>query len=162
MPPTLPEFLRKQAERSLAYLQREAAAVSVEDAFRGRRNNWPDQKWGIGQDGSIAGIVYHVAAWKQLTLPVFAPDGTPLSRADFDPSTAPDQNDWPALLAWLSQIGADWNSALAAVPDAELDAIRGWEGASLPLARIVTEMVQHDIQHAAQIEYLRQLYASML
>ena len=157
MAEVLTTFLRKRADQSLAYLLREAEAVDSGEAFRDRRDNWPDQRWGIGQDGSIAGILYHTAAWKQLTLPLFALDGQAGSRADFEPSTAPDRDDWPAIVDWLRRVGAEWNAQLAA---ADLDAIREWEGARLTLADYAVEMIQHDVQHAAQIEYLRQLHKS--
>jgi hypothetical protein len=161
MPQTLPAFLRKRAEQSLAYLCREAGAVGQEDAFRGCCQNWPDQKWGIGQNGTVAGIVYHVAAWKQLTLPMFPPNGKALTRADFNAAAAPGANDWPGIVNWLTRIGADWNAALAALSDAEFDAEREWEdGVRITLTQFVTEMIQHDVQHAAQIEYLRQMYAA--
>jgi hypothetical protein len=161
MPHTLQAFLRKQAERNLAYLLREAEAVSEVDAFRGRRPDWPDQKWGIGQDGSIAGIAYHVAAWKQLTLPLFAPDGKAFTRADFDAGTAPGRDNWPGIVNWLRQIGTDWNAALGTLPDADFDAERKWDGgARITISQYVSEMIQHDVQHAAQIEYLRQVYAA--
>ena len=159
----LPAFLKKRAQRSLAYLLREAEAVSPKDAFRFRRDDWPDQKWGIGQDGSIAGIVYHVAAWKQLTLPILAPHGKALSRGDFDPETAPSPTDWAAVCHWLRQVGTKWNAAVDALPDAEFDATREWEGGSeITLTDYIIEMIQHDVQHAAQIEYLRQFYSTGL
>jgi len=160
MPESLPIYLKRRADRSLNYLLRQAEAVSAEDALRGRRDDWPDQPWGIGQDGSIAGIVTHVAAWKQLTLPLFQPNGKAGGRADFDTATPPDPNDWPALLDWLRRIGREWNSALEALTDAEFDSLRDWEGTQISIAQFASEMIQHDVQHAAQIEYLRQLYAA--
>jgi hypothetical protein len=163
VPQTLPAFLVDRARRSLAYLLREAEAVTTEQALLGRRADWPDHPWGIGQDGSIAGIVYHVAAWKQLTLPILQPGGRSRGRADFDPSTAPRPDDWPALLAWLRSSGVEWAAALEALPDTEFHSTREWEdGAPITLAQFIAEMIDHDVQHAAQIEYLRQLYRIVL
>ena len=157
---SLPAFLKRSAQRNLDYLVREAAAVDAADALRGRREDWPDQRWGIGQNGSIAGIVYHVCAWKQLSLPLFSSGGTCLRRADFNAAMAPDPEEWPALRQWLGEVGAQWNAALEALPAAEFDAPRDWEGASLTVAEFAAELIKHDTQHAAQIEYLRQLYTA--
>ena len=161
MPQTVPAFLKHRAARGLTYLLTQAEAISADDAFRGRRSDWPDQPWGIGQDGSIAGIVYHTAAWKQLTIGIFAANGKALARMDFDPANAPDSDDWEAILIWLRRIGMDWNSALIALPDSEFDELREWEGGyRITLTDYIETMIKHDIQHAAQIEYLRQLYAA--
>lgn len=161
MPETLPAFLKRRAVRNLAYLLREAEAVSADTALRSRRPDWPDQPWGIGQDGSIAGIAYHVAAWKSLTLPIFDPHGKPLSRADFDSAAAPAPNDWPGILAWLRRTGEEWNRALHALPEAEFDSPREWSGTQITVTDFVVEMIEHDVQHAAQIEYLAQAYKTL-
>ena len=158
MPETLPSFLKRRAGRSLAYMLRQVEAVSAEEAIIGRRDDWPDQPWGIGQDGSISGIVYHVAAWKQLTLPLFEPDGKAFGRADFDPAAAPSADDWPALIDWLRRIGEEWNLALETLTESDFDSLRDWEGAQMTVTQFVAEIIQHDVQHAAQIEYLRQSY----
>ena len=156
LPETLPDFLKRRAGRSLAYILRQVEAVSAEEALIGRYDNWPDQPWGIGQNGSIAGIVYHVAAWKQLTLPLFDPDGKALGRADFDPASAPNPDDWPALVDWLRRTGKAWNLALESVNESDFDSLRDWEGTQMTITQFAAEMIQHDVQHAAQIEYLRQ------
>ncbi len=155
MEETVPSYIKAQAEGSFAYLIREAEAVSDVEASHGRRADWPGHKWGIGQDGSIAGIVFHVAAWKQKTLPILAPNFAPSHGAeDFTARF----DDWPSILAWLRSVGADWNLALRALPDAEFDAVRIWEdGESITVCRLAEEIIQHDVQHAAQIEYIRQL-----
>ena len=156
MPEQLADYLRKRAARSLRYLREQAQGVTSEQALSYADANWPDQKWGIGQNGSIAGIVYHVTAWKQLTLPLFQPDGKAGGRRDFDVSAAPAPDDWPAIVVWLEQTGALWLERLNQLPDEDFDAKREWEGMTIPLAEYVSEMLEHDIQHAAQIEYLRQ------
>lgn len=157
---TLAEYLKSRADAALRRVVRQAEAVTSEEALRDRRTNWPHQKWGIGQDGSIAGIVYHVIAWKQLTLPVFLPNGQPRLRNDFDPKASPDPDDWPALLYRLRQIGTEWNDALKGLEDADFDSLREWSGVKITLCDYITEVIQHDEQGAAQIEYLRQLHLS--
>ncbi len=156
MPQSLPDYLRKRATRSFRYLREQIQDVTPEQALAFGAANWPGQPYGIGQNGSIAGIVYHVAAWKQLTLPLFLPDGKAGGIADFDAGAAPDSSDWPGIVAWMERIGADWQAQLQQLPDAEFEAERDWEGATISLTDYVSEMLQHDIQHAAQIEYLRQ------
>lgn len=156
MPETLPDFLRKRVERSFSQLIRQVEAVSAKDAFRFKHPNWVAHRWGIGQDGSIAGIVYHVAAWKAMTLPVFLPGGRAYSLPDFDAAAAPDTSDWAGIKKWLLEVGTAWNAAVEALSDADFDTVHEWEGASMPLSLLIVEIMEHDIQHASQIEYLRQ------
>ena len=156
MPDTLPVYLKLRAARSFRYLQEQIQEVTPAQALRYHDPHWPLHKWGVGQNGSIAGIVYHVAAWKEITIGLFAPDGVALDVACFDALSAPAPNDWPALLTWLNRIGTEWNALLAALPEPAFDETRQWAGATITLAAYVTEMLEHDIQHAAQIEYLKQ------
>jgi hypothetical protein len=153
---TLADFLKGRARRSFHKLLEQVEGVTPAAARRDFRPNWPDQRWGIGQNGSIAGIVYHVAAWKQMTLPLFRTGGRALTREEFDPNTAPAPDDWPGLVAWLKRAGLNWSRAVNRLPEAAFDETQEWEGMTLTLGRIIVEMVEHDIQHAAQIEYLRQ------
>lgn len=153
---TLGTFLKKRAERSYSRLLTQIEGLSAEEALAGSRSDWPDHRWGIGQNGSIAGIVYHVAAWKQMTLPMLAPNGRPLSREEFDADTAPAPDDWQGIQAWLKQVGMAWSAELAALSTETFDRILIWEGHPSTVAEFVVEMVEHDIQHTSQIEYLRQ------
>lgn len=153
---TLAAFLKNRAERSYRNLLAQIEGLSAAEALAGSREDWPDHSFGIGQNGSIAGIVYHVAAWKQMTLPLFQPGGRPLSREEFDTETAPALDDWQGIQAWLKQIGMAWSVELAALPLEAFDNAVMWEGTPLTMAKLVTEIYEHDIQHASQIEYLRQ------
>lgn len=153
---TLPAHLRRRAARSFRYLTEQAQELTPRQAFFHRHSRWPDQTWGIGQDGSIAGIVYHVAAWKELTLPLFAPDGKARGRSEFVSATAPSPDDWPEIVDWLQRTGVLWLDHLNQLPDDEFESKREWEGMTISLAEYVSEMLEHDIQHAAQVEYLRQ------
>ena len=154
---TLATFLKTRAEHSYRYLLSEIDGLPATEALAGMKPNWPDQPYGIGQNGSIAGIVYHVAAWKQMTLPLFQPGGRPLSRDEFDTEAAPALDDWQGIQAWLKQVGTAWSAELAALPEEAFDSLVTWYDMTLTMAKFVTEMLEHDIQHAAQIEYLRQL-----
>ncbi len=40
----------------------------------------------------------------------------------------PRSEDWPAIVAWLEQIGALWLERLNQLPDEDFDAKREWEG----------------------------------
>jgi hypothetical protein len=156
---SLATFLKHRAERSFRHLLTQIEGLSAAEALAGSRQDWPDHRWGIGQNGSIAGIVYHVAAWKQLGLPVFQPGGQPLTRADFDADSAPALDDWQGIQSWLKQVGMAWSAELAALRDEDLETLLRWEGTNhtITMAKFVAEMYEHDIQHTAQIEYLRQL-----
>jgi uncharacterized damage-inducible protein DinB len=155
---TLAAFLTRRAERSFRYLLLQLKEVTPEMALRDAHPDWPDHRWGIGQDGSIAGIVYHLAAWKRMTLPMLHPEGKPLTRDEFDFESAPASDDWAGILAWLKQIGTAWQAELARLPDVALDETREWEGETMPLAKIVVEMMEHDVYHTGQIEYLKQRF----
>lgn len=161
MPETLATYLKRRAERSYRYFLEQAEDWTPEEALRDRKPDWPDHEWGIGQNGSVAGIVYHVAAWKQMTLPLFQPGGTTRGREEFDAASAPAPDDWPGILVWLKQAGTAWNAELAALPEAAFDETCDWFGTPMALAKLVTEMHEHDIQHGAQLEYLRQLYRTL-
>ncbi len=156
MAQTLAAFLKYRAEHSYSYLLKQVDGVTTEEALSHIESGWPDHKWGIGQNGSIAGIVYHVAAWKQMTLPIFRPGGRPMTREEFDQEEAPLLEDWQGVQAWLKQVGMAWSAELAGLPEDTFDTTRLWEGHELSVASFVVEMYEHDIQHAAQIEYLRQ------
>ena len=153
----LTTFIKKRAEHSYVRFMEQIEGLSAEEALAGSRPDWPDHRWGIGQNGSIAGIVSHVAAWKQMTLPLFQPGGQPLSREEFDSDAAPAPDDWQGTQAWFKQVGMAWRAELAALPAAAFDAPVIWGGATLTVGEFVVEMYEHDIQHASQIEYLRQL-----
>ena len=156
MPETLVAFLKQRSERSYRHLLALIKSIPSDAALRDRHAAWPTQQWGIGQDGSIAGIVFHVAAWKQLTLPLLQPGGKALSQSELDRAVAPAPDDWPGIIAWYAQVGATWNEALASLSEDAFDAPRRWGGATLSLGKIVIEMYEHDVQHASQIEYLCQ------
>src|SRR5687767_10952260 len=102
---TLATFLKHRAERNFRLLIKAIHNLTPEEALYDLHPGWPDHRWGIGQNGSIAGIVYHVAAWKQMSLPLFQPEGRILTREEFDTARAPAPEDWPGILAWLKQVG---------------------------------------------------------
>ncbi len=156
LPISLPSYLRIEARKSFHRLMKQVERTTEQEASLFRTHDWPDHRHGIGQDGSIGGIVYHLAAWKQLTLPLFEPDSPPVSRQNFDPGLYPLVSAWPQLVDWLRSVGNAWLERLDRLNDLEFFDTREWEGVTITLAEYVTEMHSHDIQHASQIEYLHQ------
>jgi hypothetical protein len=156
LPVTLSTYLRTEARQSFQRLMKQVERTTEQEANLFRTNDWPDHRHGIGQDGSIGGIVYHLAAWKQLTLPLFERDSPPVSRQNFDPNSHPSVSDWPHLVEWLRNVGHAWLDRLDKLNDLDFFEPREWEGVTITLAEYVTEMYSHDIQHASQIEYLHQ------
>jgi len=159
MPPTLTAYLVKRAHRQYKALVELIANVSPEDAVKYAADSWPDHTWGVGQNGSISGIVYHVAAWKVLTLPAVIVGGKPAGRSAFDAAAAPSVSDWPAVHRWFVEVGDAWDAHLDALTEQDMDVEHEWEGQSLTLHTLITEMMEHDLQHASQIEYLLQRIA---
>jgi hypothetical protein len=152
----IPDMIKERAIGKYRAFVGEIDAVTAAEAMRQSRPDWPDQRWGIGQNGSIAGIVYHVAAWKQLTLPAIR-GGEPLSRGAFDSAAYPAPDDWPGIVAWYKRIGDEWITQIEALPSTAYAETILWEGNSISIAKLILEIIDHDIQHASQIEYLRQL-----
>ncbi len=156
MSETLSSYLKRRGGKAYRSLLNEIEGVDAEQALAGRRSHWTSHRWGVGQNGSIAGIVYHVAAWKSMTLMMFDPELKTLETVAFDVASAPAPDDWEGIVVWLKTVGDRWNEALQTLPDAEFDKEKIWEGSSLTVAEFIAEMYEHDVQHASQIENLFQ------
>jgi hypothetical protein len=156
----IPELLRSRAHRWFCRLCNELTDLTNEQALAGSRADWPRHAYGIGQNGSIAGIIYHVAAWKTMTLPALT-GGTMIPLQEFDESQAPEATDWPGIRTWLEEIGQRWNEALDSLPDERFDESLSWEGRSILMTAFLLEMIDHDVQHSSQIEYIKQLQRAM-
>lgn len=94
----LTDFLKKRAQINFDRLLAQVESITPDQAFEGRMENWPIHSFGIGQDGSIAGIVIHVAAWKHLTLPIFIKDEVLNTRDDLDINSFCEINDWTSVM----------------------------------------------------------------
>ena len=156
MSESISDFLKHRGDKAYRSLLNEIEGVDAEQALAGKRSHWTSHRWGVGQNGSIAGIVYHVAAWKSMTLEMFDTELKTLETVAFDGASAPAPDDWEGIVAWLKTVGDQWNEALQNLTGAEFDTEKIWEGSSLTVAEFVTEIYEHDVQHASQIEYLRQ------
>ncbi len=152
----LPSFLKRRSERAFSYLCSELESISPESALVHRRPDWPGQPWGVGQDGSIAGIARHVGAWKLSALPLLTPEGEAGSLAETDLKSIPDPASWPDVLTWLRATGAECSARIRGLSNEDMEATRRWEGEEMSVLKIVITLYEHDIQHAAQVEYLSQ------
>ena len=153
---TLIGHLKRSTREAFEYLRKQSEKVTPEEAGLYSSANWPSHKFGIGQDGSISGIVYHVAAWKFMTLPLLSEGGTMREISDLEAVEKPLREDYTALVEWLAEIGNAWNTALDRLSEEAFLQTRKWGTETVTVAQYVEEMRMHDIQHAAQIEYLKQ------
>lgn len=153
---TMLQFLHKHSMKAADKLTAELSDVSQEDAFRYACSDWPAHKWGVGQNGSIAGIVIHLASWKQRLIPLMLGE-TAVQHEEAIEALAPDHNDnWQSIQNWFGKISSEWNQALINLSESEMDSIKYWEGGEIQLSKIVINIIDHDIQHSSQIEYLKQ------
>lgn len=150
------QYQRQRVDHAKRYFLRVLEGVTPEMAYLFSSSTWPKHKWHIGQNGSIAGLVYHVIVWKLLTLPVLEGKPANLDVSAFDMQSAPDISDWPYLSSWAVQVSNRWDKRLNELSDDAIETtLCAWDnGEMVPLTRIITDIYEHDIQHAAQIEYL--------
>lgn len=152
---TMLQFLQKRSMKAADKLNAEIRDISQAEAFRFSCADWPDHKWGAGQNGSIAGIVIHLASWKQRLLPL-ALGSTAVTNYDVSVEKDLNQSDWQSIQKWFGKISSEWNQALINLSESEMDSIKYWEGGETLLSKIVINIIDHDIQHSSQIEYLKQ------
>jgi uncharacterized damage-inducible protein DinB len=149
---TLREHLERQLRGGYRAMVRAIEGLTEGQAREGGQADWRRYRWGSGLDGSIAGIVWHAALWKQN----FAQG---LETGEFPPeaSLAPPGTDWESLQAWVVEGQTRLERAFERLSEAELAEPREWEGMTEPLARLFSYIIEHDFYHAGQIELLRQL-----
>jgi uncharacterized damage-inducible protein DinB len=109
----------------------------------------------LNTDGSIHGIVLHLASCKRMYGSVgfrnteirWRDCGDDMER--FEPS-------WTAALDYLNESHRYWLTTWAALEDADLDVGRPhFRGVTWPAWKIIARMIQHDSYHAGQIAVLR-------
>jgi uncharacterized damage-inducible protein DinB len=149
---TLREHLRRQLRGGFRAVTKAVEGLTEEQALEGARADWRRFRWGSGLDGSVAGIVWHLALWKQnfaqgLETGVFPPEE----------SIAPPAPGWQALRKWLAEGQTRLETAFEQLPEVELAEPREWEGQTAPLGRLLSYIIEHDFYHAGQIQLLRQL-----
>lgn len=156
MAQSLLAFLKSQSSKAYRNFLREIEAVTPQEALYHKHPHWPGQTWGIGQDGSIAGIVYHVAAWKKASLPLLRGEEavSPMEHPEILP---PPSISWPEICTWYREVGAAWCDQLEKLQESDLDRnCFFFDDNPIPLSKLISEIMLHDVQHASQIEYLRQ------
>jgi hypothetical protein len=155
MPPrpgTLHEHLRDRLAASFRQLERALDGVDDAMARAGVDPNWTRSRRGAGLDGSVAGIVHHVAAWKAISAA-----GLETGRFPGQAEVAPGTPGWEGLLSWLRESHARLAAALAALTDAGLERVVTFDGEEMSLALVFTHLLEHDQYHAGQVNLLRQL-----
>ena len=150
---SLGEFLKARVRKNQSKIPELVNNIPRKIAYIGSRIDWPEQNWGVGQNGSIAGIVYHLALWKQLTLPALT-GGELITLSQADLSQYPSRSHWRELVDWHDEVSYSWRYALDTISEEELDKPVEWEGKTYPLYELVSHIIDHDIQHLSQIEYL--------
>jgi uncharacterized damage-inducible protein DinB len=148
--PSLHEHLKDRTGACYRQVIRSLEGLSEADARRGGDPHWRRYRYGTGLDGSVAGIVVHVAVWKHV-----AAGGVAAGEfAEAAEVRAP--AGWQDLLGWLEAGQRRLTHALENLDPAHFDDMVLWAGISLPLHRVFTHMLEHDQYHAGQIYLLRQ------
>jgi uncharacterized damage-inducible protein DinB len=149
---SLKEHLEWQLRSAYRNMARAIEGLTEEQTRAGARPDWRRYQWGSGLDGSIAGIVWHAALWKQN----FA-EGLGTGVFPSEESITPPSTDWDGLRRWLADGQTRLEAAVTRLTEAELGEAWEWEGMVKPLVRFLTYIIEHDSYHAGQIELLRQL-----
>jgi uncharacterized damage-inducible protein DinB len=150
--PSLREHLGWQMRSAYRGLARAIEGLEEAQAREGARADWRRYQWGSGLDGSIAGMVWHVALWKHS----FA-QGLETGAFPAEETIQPPDTDWPALQEWLADGQARLERAFGSLSETELLLEREWAGVRAPLARLLSYVIEHDLYHSGQVELLRQL-----
>lgn len=151
MPLSLHDHLRRRLPAAYRQLSRAFAGVADADAAAGARGDWQQYRFGVGLDGSIRGIILHVAAWKRA-----AAEG--LESGSFPPveEALPEALNWEELLGALGREQARLEATLEKLAPEDLEREVVWEGQPMTTAEVFTHLLEHDQYHAGQINLLRQ------
>jgi uncharacterized damage-inducible protein DinB len=151
--PSLYEFLHQRLESGFRQISRSVRGLTEDDARRGGDPHWQRYQYGAGLDGSIWGIVWHVAAWKHVMA-----DGLD-SRVNAFPdpeAVLPHEPGWSGLLAWLESGQARLMRAMDEVSAEGLEREVTVEGRRMAVWKLLAHMLEHDHYHAGQVNLLRQ------
>jgi uncharacterized damage-inducible protein DinB len=138
-------------------LQESLAGLSAPEAATGEREDWRRYRFGVGLNGSIAGIVHHVATWK-----LAAAEGLRSGSFPNAESVLPPGITWEALLAALAEGQQRLTDALEHLSEEDLTASVNWEGHPMPVHTLVAHLIEHDQYHTGQINLLRQQHGHRL
>jgi uncharacterized damage-inducible protein DinB len=145
-------YLKERLRNGRRELTQALAGIEAADAVRGASPSWRRYRYGVGLDGSIAGIVRHVGAWKH-AIAAGIPGG-----AFPDPEAVAMPEDWTSLLASLEVGHEAAEQALARVSEPELEHALELEGDPMPIHELFSILIDHDHYHAGQINLLRQQF----
>lgn len=148
---TAKQYLTGTLQIAFDELARSLEGVTARDSRWGARADWRRYPYGVGLDGSVAGIVHHVAAWKNV-----AADGLENGSFPSEESVRPPGPGWEGLLSWLHEGQARLVRILGGLTDADLEREMEFFGEAMPVHQILTLFIQHDSYHAGQINLLRQ------
>ena len=147
----LHEYLSRRLPAAYRQLHRALEDVDAAQAAVGADLAWRQYRFGYGLDGSIFGIVRHVAAWKQIAAVGLATGEWPEPEA-----TSAATEDWDELLAALEAGQAALERELERrAPEALAETV-SFSGWPMTVAEVFAHLLEHDQYHAGQINLLRQ------
>lgn len=129
--------------------------VGPDEAAAFITSNWPKHDDWSGEDGSISGIVFHIAAWKE----AYA-DGLETGTWGDEKSVKPQTDSWAGRLNWLEAQNDRLLNALRHLEQAEATSVLVSDRPYTLQAIFHDSMGHHDVYHAAQINYLRQRFTA--
>lgn len=150
---SLHAYLHDRLGHAHRELARSLEGVTEAEARWGADPNWRREQFGVGLDGSIAGIVWHVAAWKHVIADGLEGGGFPDAEA-----VLPHDYGWPGMLEWLRSGHARMARLLEenAAREGWLDTTVTLEGGQLSILDLFGIVIEHDHYHAGQVNLLRQ------
>jgi uncharacterized damage-inducible protein DinB len=154
---SLHNHLKARTAAAYRQLAKSLAGLPPEDALRGADPRWRQYRHGIGLDGSIAGIVRHVATWKHA-----AAEGVTTGAFPSPEGLHPPGPEWADLHAWLEEGQARLVRVLEGLDPADLERAVRWDGQPLILLDVYTHLIEHDQYHAGQVNLLRQQWGRRL
>lgn len=145
-------YLRERLEHAYRQLAQSLEGLDEDEARRGADPNWRRERYGTGLDGSISGMVRHLAVWKHV-----AAEGLRTGAFPDAETLQPARPGWDGLLEWLEQGHRGLSAALRHLSGEDLSRILSLEGQSLPIRTLLSILIEHDHYHAGQVNLLRQL-----
>jgi hypothetical protein len=102
-------------------------------------------------DGTISDIVYHLAGDKLIQI------NHAFENAEMDWTKVPiSKSSMEQMLAELERAHAHVVATLLSLEESRLgDKVRGWGGKSMTALDMFVMLVEHDLYHAGQIRYIR-------
>lgn len=116
---------------------------------------WPDEDEWLNTDGTVQGIVLHVATAKKMYGSA-AFRGLELRWRDLADELDPIEPDWEAAKKYLAESHAYWLESWADLTDADLERpCLHFTGENWPAWRVIQVVTWHDAYHHGQIAAVR-------